>query len=363
MKQRAARESREETLKRLVYDARAEAPTELDWSELERRLMSEVARTPRERPRSLHPFLGLAFAAAAGLVLFFIAQRGRAPVPQVSPRMVEATLERNENGDALAPSSRVTADRREVSVEHAGRALWTLAPHSAAILAERDTRIRLLLERGSVLSQVVPSPRPETFVVEAAQARVAVHGTVFRVSLEGERVVVDVREGTVAVGARGAAPAFFLRAPAHGDFAADGRSGSIDGRPVGATSERRPEPVRGAPSKVSSAAPAASTSPPAPSAELPLEPSINDIETGISQIVETTTDCFSRLTQSADGVQIMVRTALSLQISDTGAVSNVDFQPPLSPEVEECAAAGIAQVSFAPSKQGTQVTRLLELKR
>jgi len=61
-------------------------------------------------------------------------------------------------------------------------------------------------------------------------------------------------------------------------------------------------------------------------------------------------------------VQITVRTALSLQIADSGAVSNVDFQPPLSPEAEECAAADISQITFAPSKQGAKVTRMLELK-
>jgi hypothetical protein len=99
------------------------------------------------------------------------------------------------------------------------------------------------------------------------------------------------------------------------------------------------------------------------SAELPNEPSINDIETGIARIVDVTSDCFSKNTQGAEGVQITVRTALSLSIADSGAVSDVDFQPPLSPDVEECAAGGITHVAFAPSQQGAKVTRMLELKR
>ncbi len=70
---------------------------------------------------------------------------------------------------------------------------------------------------------------------------------------------------------------------------------------------------------------------PVPSAELPNEPSINDIETGIARIVDATTDCFTRFTQSTDGVQITVHTALSLKILDSGSVAEVDFQPPLSP--------------------------------
>jgi hypothetical protein len=302
-------------------------------------------------------------AAAAAVALFLVAQRAKVAVPPAPPPVIEATEPLRKNGDSLALGSRVMARDREMSVDHSGRATWTLAPNSSALLAERNERIIVQLERGSVLSEVVPNPKPETFVVEAAQARVAVHGTVFRVSLEGGRVIVQVREGTVAVGPRGGVPAFFLKAPAHGDFAADGRSGSIDGRPLGESSERRAEPLKLLPLRAPSAAPLPSLLSPLPSAELPLEPSINDIETGISRIVDATTDCFSRYTKSAEGVQITVRTALSLQIADSGAVSDVDFQPPLSPEAEECAAASISPVTFPPSKQGAKVTRMLELKR
>ena len=161
-------------------------------------------------------------------------------------------------------------------------------------------------------------------------------------------------------------PTFFLKAPAHGDFAADGRSGSIDGRPLGESEERHAEPLRlnparsaaGAPSALPSSAPA-----PSASAELPLEPSINDIEAGIASIVQVASDCFSDNTKSAEGVRITVRSALSLTITESGAVADVDFQPPLAPEVEECAADKIPSIAFAPSQQGAKVTRMLELKR
>jgi hypothetical protein len=255
----------------------------------------------------------------------------------------------------------VEARERELSVDHAKRATWTLAPNSSARLLEKGERIALRLERGSVLSEVVPNPRPETFVVEAAGTRVAVHGTVFRVALEGGRVIVQVREGTVAVGPLGAVPAFFLKAPAHGDFASDGRSGSIDGRPLGETEPRRAEPAKLPlrPAHSASSAPAASVG----DVELPLEPSISDIEAGFSSMVDVTTDCFGRNTVSAEGVQITVRTALSLHIEASGKVSDVDFQPPLAPEVEACAIGSISSVAFAASQQGAKVTRMLELKR
>jgi hypothetical protein len=287
----------------------------------------------------------------------------RSPVTAQAPRaVIEATEPLRRSGDLLALGGRVVAEARQVSVDHAARATWTLSPQSSALLAEKGERIAVRLERGSVLSEVVPNPKPETFVIEAAGARIAVHGTVFRVSLEGERVIVQVREGTVAVGPRGSVPAFFLKAPAHGDFAADGRSGSIDGRPLGDAQERRPEPLKLAPARPHGAQPAPSVTPSA-SAALPLEPSISDIEAGVARVVDVASDCFSRNTKSAEGVQITVRTALSLKVAGSGAVSDVEFQPPLSPGAESCAAAGISQITFAPSAQGANVTRMLELKR
>jgi ferric-dicitrate binding protein FerR (iron transport regulator) len=356
-------ESHEARLRRLVRDARAEQSADLDWSRVEERLMRQAERGAPKPVRSPYPFAWAALAVAAAAAVWLVSERSRDTLPQAPPAIIEATEPLRRNGNALALGSRIEAGEREVAVDHAGRATWTLAPSSAARLAERGERITVRLEHGSVLSEVVPNPKPETFVVEAEGARIAVHGTVFRVALEGGRVIVTVREGTVAVGPLGAVPAFFLKAPAHGDFAADGRSGSIDGRPLGETAERRAEPLRLGPPRSPSTGPSSSVLSPIASAELPPEPSISDIESGIASIVDIASDCFSQNTKGGDGVQITVRTALSLSIDGAGTVSDVEFQPPLSPDAEECAASAIQHVVFAPSKQGAKVTRMLELKR
>jgi len=355
---------REAVLKRLVREARAEKPPEIDWSGVEQRLLRQATRgTPQPR-RASHPLAWAALAVAAAAALWLASgptHQGPAPAPQAS---VESSEPLRQSGDSLAIGTRVVAKDREVSVDHVGRATWTLSPESSAILAGKGERLTVHLERGSVLSEVVPNPKPETFVVEAAGARIAVHGTVFRVTLLGERVLVEVREGTVAVGAQGAEAAFFLKAPAHGDFATDGRSGRIDGHPQGDATERRRAPLRPTPLRAPSVTPPSSAAVPAPSAELPSEPSINDIEVGIASVVEATSDCFRRYTsKNADGVEITAHTALSLKIADSGAVLASDFQPPLSPDAEKCARASISQIRFAASKQGADVTRLLELKR
>jgi hypothetical protein len=359
----SAQHPREGDLRRLLRDARAEKPADIDWARVEERLLRQTARHAPRAERSPYPFAWAALAVAAALAIWLVSERSSDSLPQAPPPIIEATEPLRRNGNALALGGRVEAREREVAVDHQGRATWTLAPSSSALLTERGERITVRLERGSVLSEVVPSPKPETFVVEAAGTRIAVHGTVFRVELESGRVIVQVREGTVAVGPIGAVPAFFLKAPAHGDFATDGRSGSIDGRPLGESEERRAQPLRLGPSRAPITGPSSSVLAPLSSAELPNEPSINDIETGIARIVDITSECFSQNTKGAEGVQITVRSALSLSIADTGAVSDVDFQPPLSPDVEECAASGILHVAFAPSQQGAKVTRMLELKR
>lgn len=357
------RQPREAALQHLVRDARDEPAPELDWSSIEERLLLQTRQPAPPAKRSARPLAWGALALAAAAVLWLVGTRGQPallPAPQAGITAPQSPM---TDGDTLAIGARVEAEGQELSVEHPRRAKWTLAPSSSALLAGRGERITVRLERGSVLSRVVPNPRPETFVVEAANARIAVHGTVFRVALEGGRVLVDVREGTVGVGPLGNAPAFLLKAPAHGDFAADGRSGSIDGRQVSADEGRQTGPQKSPPRSNAVASAAGSALAPVASAELPGEPSINDIEAGIARIVDATSDCFTRHTQSADGVQITVHTALSLKILDSGAVADLDFQPPLSPDAEKCAAAGIEQVRFAPSRQGAKVTRVLELKK
>jgi hypothetical protein len=355
---------REAALRQLVREARAEKLRSVDWTDVEERLVREANRSaPRATPRSYYPLAWATLAVAAVFAVWLVGRRSDVAVRQAPPRIIEATEPLRRNGDTLPVGTRLTAAEREISVDHARRATWTLAPNSSAVLAGKGERITLQLEQGSVLSEVVPNPKPETYVVEAAGTRIAVHGTVFRVGLENGRVVVQVREGTVAVGPLGSVPTFFLKAPAHGNFSADGRSGSIDGRPLGQSEERRAEPLKLVPPRAASAVPQARASADAAGAELPLEPSISDIEVGIARIVDAAADCFSRHTTSAEGVQITVRTALSLKIDASGDVSDVDFQPPLSPDAEECAAVSISQVSFAPSKQGASVTRMLELKR
>lgn len=357
--------AREAALRGLVDAARAEAAPELDWAGIEQRLLREAQRSAPPATRSLYPYAWGALAVAAAAALWLVGTRTLpSTLPAPSPSY-ESSGPVRASADAAEVGTRYQANAGEVTVAHAGRAEWTLAVGSSALLAGKGEVIRVQLERGSVLSQVVPNPKPETFIVEAARARIAVHGTVFRVALEGGRVLVDVREGTVGVGPLGKPSAFMLEAPAHGDFAADGLSGTIDGRavPVRVSQPHVAGPQKSTPGRGASPLSPSSSAAPAVSAPPPAEPSISEIEAGIARIVEATSDCFAQHTQSANGVQITVHTALSLKVLGSGSVADLDFQPPLSPAAEQCAAARISQVHFAASEQGARVTRMLELKK
>jgi hypothetical protein len=81
------------------------------------------------------------------------------------------------------------------------------------------------LVAGALYAEVVPQHSAneivEAFVVEAGGARVAVHGTVFSVVREADRVNVEVTRGTVTVGPssyRGATTGRLLVSPAHASF-------------------------------------------------------------------------------------------------------------------------------------------------
>ena len=354
---------REAMLRRLVRDARAEPTPELDWSRIEQRLLQQTTHAAPEAKRSSYLLIGSAVAVAAAAALWLVGTPSPDATSPLRPGEVTSVARAVQDGDQLAIGSRIETTEREAAVVHAGRATWTVSPNSSAMLTGRGERITVRLEHGRVLSQVIPDPKPETFVVEAAGTRVAVHGTRFSVALSRGHVIVQVREGTVAVGPLGSVPSFFLTAGMTGDFAADGRSGNIDGSAVREGKSRPAGPQKQAPARAMVPTATSALSPVA-STELPSEPSISDIETGIARVVDATTDCFARFTQpGANGVRITVHTTLSLNIVDSGAVAEVDFQPPLSPDTEECAAAGIAEVRFAASKQGTNVTRRLELKK
>lgn len=384
----------DEALDRLILEVREQRAPELDWQRVEAQLMRETkAATRASRGQGWATRLRLASAfgmgLAAAVTVLVLHRAPPAPPAASTPRAVLASGPLN--GDQLALGAHVSAGDRQVVVEHAGRARWTLEPHASAYLSELGDSLTLRLESGALSAVVVPNPKPETFAIEVDGTRVAVHGTAFRVERAGERVLVSVSEGTVAVEPSGmhGAPSFLLQRDSRGNFGLDGRTGSVEGnasavlatdrarshrqvslRPASARPRVTPsaaaEASAAAPPPVSSAPPAAL---PEPSAiaqasppELAQRPSISEIEAGVSSALELMNQCFQGNTHST-GIHVTASTGLTLSISGEGSVQSVTFAPPLAPTVEECAVTGLRQLKFAPTAEGVTFTRVFELSR
>lgn len=371
------RRPEEQALDRLILELREQPTPELDWQRVEARLLREPQAEPERASRSFLSRLRLPAAGlvAAVAVLTLVVARRPTPMP-AKPTAKLSTLPLN--GDQLALGTRLTAGNQPLSVEHQGRARWTLEPHATALVSEAGEFLTVKLEAGALSAAVVPNPKPETFAVEVEGTRVAVHGTAFRVERVGERVQVEVSEGTVAIEASGShsAPAFLLRRNSRGNFALDGRTGSVEGNASAVVADSSGRSHRTV-ARVASAAPvhghvtAPAVQPakpevsPAPVAEpqpLPIQPSISDIESGVSSALELMNRCFHDQTRST-GNHVSAGTGLTLSVAGDGTIQSVTFAPPLAPAVEDCAVTGLRALTFTRSVEGVTFTRLLELQR
>jgi hypothetical protein len=369
------RRPEERALDRLILELREQPSPNLDWERVEARLLREPAP---HSPSAARSFLARLRLPAAGLVaacavLTLVVARKPAPLPAKQTATL-STLPLN--GDQLALGARVTTGAQPLVVEHRGRARWTLEPHATALVTEAGEFLTVKLESGALSASVVPNPKPETFAVEVEGTRVAVHGTAFRVERVGERVQVEVSEGTVAVEASGthSAPAFLLRRDSRGNFALDGHTGSVEGNASavvadgGGRSHRtvaKTAPVtrtHAAAPVLQPAKPNASAESAAPTPELPVQPSISEIERGVSSALELMNRCFEDQTRST-GNHVSASTGLTLSVAGDGTIQSVTFAPPLAPAVEDCAVSGLRGLTFARSVEGVTFTRRLELAR
>src|SRR4051794_24875883 len=201
----------ERALVEVTREARSEQLPYVDWAAIEDQLPMTRVHTVPPRPFNLRPWLLAASFAAAGVALG-LGLALRQPEPQAAAvthsnaQTTAATAKpktnQDINGDALQPGAHVVATDLPQTVVHAGHARWTLASHSEGTLLANGDIVTIRLDRGSVTSRVTKSSRTETFAVEAADVRVAAHGTEFVVSLGADGVSVSVTEGSVLVGPR-----------------------------------------------------------------------------------------------------------------------------------------------------------------
>jgi ferric-dicitrate binding protein FerR (iron transport regulator) len=239
-------------LRAMVDELRTEAPRELPWDAMERRLLDRIARgeggdyRPDRSGAALRQVAG--FAAAAALLALLVSAGGKEPaattttttkgiersarVRVIDARAVGPAPSRRGDRDlaALRPGDAVEAGDRSISFARPGDVRFTLATGSRAVLSSAGPlRTVIELERGAIRAEVEPRNPAEgildAFVVEAGGTRVAVRGTAFSVERAADSILVDVEHGTVAVGPAGRAGVLMatsLVGPARASFSLSG---------------------------------------------------------------------------------------------------------------------------------------------
>jgi hypothetical protein len=383
----------ERALGEVTREARTEILPAVDWEFIEDQLPMTRVRTVPPRAFNARPWL-LAAALAVGLGglgFGWLRSPSAAPVASESAPRTARTASAGElgqdiDGDTLMPGARVSAGDAARSVVHAGHARWTLAPHSEGMLVTAGEVVTIRLERGSVTSKVTKSSRTETFAVEAADVRVAAHGTEFVVMLGADGVSVSVTEGTVLVGPR-EEPGVgqLLISPAARRYTRAGLPLADDDRGLEALGGPRASGTRragtavgtsGAPESALALAPQAAKKAPARKAVVepepaspveedttPDQPSAENLELATQAVMALTQACFKARTIAGEGVRVTAQTSITFRTLPRGGVNKVVFEPPLSPAVQACVNAGMNAIQTDATKHGFQVSRTIDLER
>jgi hypothetical protein len=258
--------------------------------------------------------------------------------------------------------------------------VWALEDASRATVKSTRGALVLALERGAVEAQVTPVAYGEAFAVDVDGARVAVHGTHLRVLRDGQKVVVDLTEGVVSIGApprAGSTLGPLVTAPAHIEFDANDPIGTLkvshEAARVRAALALRPPPEQVATVTPRVALPPPADAHPAPVVALPHAPAPLGAAPKVGErvtppatpeapepvappsappaapparpdeaIADAVRNCVrAHASSHQDGLVVTVSSTLHLEVNDTGAVTSAKFDPPLEPEVQTCASHAI----------------------
>ena len=335
-------------LSEVVRDIRRQREPDLDWDRLENNLLSDLerGRPPRySQPRRSSVFwAGMSIAAAAVVALFVL---GRSPERDaVVPNVVSGdAAPRALRGADLEVGQRLTTGERALSVHHPGLGEWRLEPLSSGEVRANGDTVVVQLQSGTLSAEIVPSARPETFVVEVGKVRVSVHGTEFSVRRDVDQAYVVVTEGVVGVNTDGQVEQTLFEAPASGRF-------RLVGKHAGQALDASGSVHSGRSQRASRARNEAS----APKA-LQQEPTFSEVEAGLSEVESVLRQCLVDSTASGERVSVSLETRVRLRIDGDGSVARYGFSPPLAPALEACAGERLKSVHFEPSVTGAHVIR------
>lgn len=310
----------------------------------------------------------------------------------VGPGVVRVDGQAATAGHVLRAGDRLEVEGARAVLERPRKVTWLLEAGNNEGASSARVRVKsageslvLGLEDGAIEAQVTPVPSGEAFAVDIATGsslvRVAVHGTHLRVTRSGSRVVVDLTEGVVSIGTpprSGSTYGTLVTAPSHVEFdAADlDHTLRIDHAPAAirapialvsqdghaaANAAARAELPPAAPQETPAAAALATvprplaTQRPA-SGPSPVEPPGKTETKAVlpaREAIATAVRACAAQRSRPENVRVTVSSSLKLKIAGGGDVETAQFDPPLLPEIQACAANAIYKAKLEDSAGAT----------
>ncbi len=376
-------------LEKIVREAREDWGTRasrgIDWETVDKALFDRldrerIAEAKLSVRKPSGPWgIAAAGVVAAGAVLAVGMGKGRDPSPPVEARIdtgagavvaIEggghAIINRTSaaKGAALHVGDVIESRDAQLTIERPGKLTMILERDSRVTITRAEGSLVVALDRGAVEARVVPVASGEAFAVDVESSRVAVHGTHLRVARAGAHVVIDLSEGVVSIGdtpRTGTVLGTLVVAPAHAEFSAGlpatlvvTHDASILRQPTVLASAELPPPAVVVAPPVSSKAEPNATRPSSiasPRSEVRSTPSSiassaaseSDPTAAVANAVRA---CMAEQTP-AENVTVQVKTTLYLSLQDDGSVRAARFEPPVAPDVNECATPAIYKAHFA----------------
>jgi ferric-dicitrate binding protein FerR (iron transport regulator) len=380
-------------LEQVVREARedwgAHDVAAIDWEKIDKALFDRLDQTRREDRARFAPGRsrrsGLAAGVMVGIVAVLVVALGKAREDSTGSDSSGTRADADESaGVVVAVEGRVLVNRGlaapgtrlrlgdlidatgRLTIERPGKLILAVERNSIVKITHVRGPLVLALDRGGIEASVVPVASGEAFAVDVEYSRIAVHGTHLRVAREGPRAVVDLSEGVVSIGRAprvGSILGTLVVAPAHAEFRVSDAQGTL-------TVSHDPTALR-APLSLASAPPSAEPQPflpPQPRAEEKAETSaarpfvaaagpVRGSPSKAAPAVPSEAETTAALTKAvracmaerspAENVTVVVETTLYLGLQDDGTVRSARFEPPVAPDINECATPAIFKARFA----------------
>ncbi|HEX7663332.1 MAG TPA: hypothetical protein VF407_02420 [Polyangiaceae bacterium] len=307
-----------------------------------------------------------------------------------SPGRTLHVLDTIETTTATAELAANDAPPNGVDDPGALRVAWQLGDHSTVAvksLGGGTAPFVLDLAAGSVEAQVTPVERGEAFAVDLRSphangphdvVRIAVHGTHLRVARDasGDHATIDLTEGVVSIGFPpkiGSTYGTLVTAPAHVDLDVTKLLSTGDLASGAIVVDKNEAAVRAPIALASRDDHATAKLPDVPAPETTDAPeSANDhpevgkpaaaIEKTPAPSDPHATEAIRAAAQSCAAVhastevKVSVTSKLTVHVGPDGLVKMAKFDPPLSPEAQDCAAKTIYRTHFATASSARDVS-------